>query len=333
MLSRVAYSIYWMSRYLERVENIARFIDTQLNMILDLPPMREDPFAWRPLVSITGDDDYFNEHYETPSKENVIYFHTFDGNYPNSISSSITAARENARSVREVIPSEMWEQINRLYITVKRTGASLHAGKNPHQFYTDIKMACHLIAGIGYSAMSHGEAWEFYQLGKFLERADKTSRILDVKYFVILPRLDYIGSSLDNVQWTALLKSTSAFEMYRKEFNQISPENIVKFLVFNKEFPRSILYCILRTEDALASLTGLSLGASKTELNLEIEKIATKITYSNVNEILSGGLHSYLDEVQSDLNGLGNKIYENFFEMKPLSQIKSAGTQTQTQIQ
>ena len=196
----------------------------ELNMILDLPPMRDDPNAWKPLISITGDEEYFKERYGDPTRENVMYFHTFDDKYANSISSCLTTARENARSVREVIPSEMWEQINRLYITLKGKGASKKATEQPHQFYTDIKMTCHMISGIGYSAMSHGEAWYFAQLGKFLERADKTSRILDVKYFIILPRLDYIGSTLDNVQWTALLKSTSSFEMYRKKFNQISPK-------------------------------------------------------------------------------------------------------------
>ncbi len=329
MLSRVASSIFWMSRYLERVENTARFIDTQLNMILDLPSMREEPFAWRPLISITGDDDFFNEKYGKPTRENVMYFHTFDSSYLNSISSCLTAARENARSVREVIPSEMWEQINRLYITVKRTGASLRAAKHPHEFYTDIKMACHLISGLGYSAMSHGEAWYFLQLGKFLERADKTSRILDVKYFVILPRLDYIGSSLDNVQWTALLKSTSAFEMYRKKFNQISPKDIVSFLVFENDFPRAILYCVMQTEKALSKITGSMDGGFRSEINLEAETILSKIAYSNANEIMNNGLHEFLDNLQSDLNQLGNKIYENFFEMKPISEIKSYQTQSQ----
>jgi uncharacterized alpha-E superfamily protein len=329
MLSRVANSIYWMSRYLERVENTARLIDTQLNMILDLPPMRDDPNAWKPLISITGDEDYFKERYGEATRENVMHFHTFDAKYQNSINFCLTAARENARSVREVIPSEMWEQINRLYITLKGKGASKTAAEQPHKFYTDIKMACHLISGIGYSAMSHGEAWYFLQLGKFLERADKTSRILDVKYFVILPRLDYIGSTLDNVQWTALLKSTSSFEMYRKKFNQISPENIVSFLVFDKEFPRSILYCVQQTEKAIFKIMGTPPGPYKSDLDQEVEKIASKIFRSNANEIMIEGMHNFLDDLQSDLNGLGHKISENFFEVKPVTNLKSFGAQAQ----
>ncbi|MFQ5482566.1 MAG: alpha-E domain-containing protein, partial [Nitrospinaceae bacterium] len=231
MLSRVADSIYWMSRYLERAENAARFIDTQLQMMLDLPPMRKDPKAWEALVHITGDDAYFKEKYGQPNQENVMFFHTFDTNYPNSIVSCLQAARENARSVREIIPSEMWEHINRLHLKLATIKVGKAVFQNPHQFYNNIKLSSHLILGIIYATMSQNEAWQFGAMGRFLERADKTSRILDVKYFLLLPGVDYVGSAWDTVQWTALLKSTSASEMYRKRFNLIDPKHIVEFLL------------------------------------------------------------------------------------------------------
>ncbi len=333
MLSRVANSIYWMNRYLERAENAARLIETQLHMVLDLPSLREDPEAWKPLVDITGDDDYFAEKFGSPSRENVIFFHTFDGAYPHSIKSCLTAARENARSVREVIPSEIWEMINKLYLEIAGMGTSIKAFKNPHKFYSDIKMASHLIMGIAYTTMSRGEGWHFAQLGRFLERADKTSRILDVKYFVILPRLDYVGSSMDSVQWSALLRSTSSFEMYRKKFNLISPENIVDFLVFDREFPRSILYCVNHAEQALSRILGTPMGTFNNDLERQFGRLSGKLNYSNVTEVMSLGLHEFLDGIQSDLNTLGEAIHQNFFAIKKVTDNNRYGIQNQSQYQ
>ncbi len=319
MLSRVANSIYWMNRYLERAENAARMIETQLHMVLDLPSLREDPKAWKPLVDITGDGEYFSEKMGAPTRESVMYFHTFDDEYPHSIKSCLTAARENARSVREVIPSEIWEKINKLYLDVASLNIKDRAFKNHHKFYSDIKMACHLLIGIAYTTMSRGEGWHFAQLGRFLERADRTSRILDVKYFIILPRLDYVGSSMDSVQWSALLKSTSSFEMYRKKFNLINPENIVNFLVFDREFPRSILYCVNHAEQALSRIMGTPMGTFNNELERQFGKLSGKLNYANVKEVMSLGLHEYLDGIQSDLNSLGEAIHENFFAIKQMT--------------
>ena len=329
MLSRVANSIFWMSRYLERVENAARLIETQLHMLLDLPSLREDPNAWKPLVDITGDGEYFSEKLGAPTRENVMFFHTFDDDYPHSIKSCLTAARENARSVREVIPSEIWEMINKLYLEVAGMGTSLKAFTNPHKFYSDIKMASHLIIGIAYTTMSRGEAWHFAQLGRYLERADKTSRILDVKYFIMLPRLDYVGSSMDNVLWSALLKSTNSFEMYRKRFNLISPQNIVDFLIFDREFPRSIIYCVSHAEQSLFRITGTPVGAFNNELERQCGKLSGKLNYSNVSEVMSIGLHEFLDGVQSDVNNLDNAIFENFFAIKKVTDSNRAGFQIQ----
>lgn len=329
MLSRVANSLYWMNRYLERVENTARLIESQLHMLLDLPSMRQDPNAWKPLVDITGDYEYFSKNYESYNREDVMLFHTFDRNYPHSIISCITAARENARSVREIIPSEMWENINNLYLTIVEPGSRQDASGTPHKFYLNIKMACHLILGIAYSTMSHGEAWNFSLLGRLLERADKTSRILDVKYFIILPRIDYVGSSLDSVQWTALLKSTSSLEMYRKRFNLISSNNIVDFLIFDREFPRSIRYCIHHAERAFFNINGTPFGVYDDDLARQFGKLMGKLNYSYIDEVMSIGVHQFLDEMQSDFNSISTVIHENFFATKPVDEINQSGVQTQ----
>lgn len=333
MLSRVANSIFWMNRYLERAENIARLIETQLHMILDLPSLREDPEAWKPLVDITGDQEYFEEKFGSPTRENVMFFHTFDGAYAHSIKSCLTAARENARSIREVIPSEFWEMINKLYLEVAGMGNSSSAFKDPHKFYSNIKMTSHLMMGIAYTTMSRGEGWHFAQLGRFLERADKTSRILDVKYFIILPTLDYVGSSMDSVQWSALLKSTSSFEMYRKKFNLITPENIVEFLVFDREFPRSILYCVNHAEQSLSRIMGTPMGSFNNEMERQFGKLSGKLNYSSVDEVMSIGLHQFLDGIQTDLNSLGEAVHENFFAVKQMTDNNRYGTQYQSQHQ
>ena len=186
-------------------------------------------------------------------------------------------------------------------------------------------MQSHLIMGIAHTTMSRGEAWYFAQLGRYLERADKTSRILDVKYYIMLPRLDDVGSSMDNVLWSALLKSTSSFEMYRKRFNLISPQNIVDFLIFDREFPRSILYGVNHAERALFRITGTPMGTFNNELERQFGKLSGKLNYSNVSEVMSIGLHEFLDDIQSDLNNLGNAISENFFAIKQLTESNRSG--------
>ena len=172
MLSRVAASIYWMSRYIERAENVARFVDVNLHLILDMPIGMQA--QWEPLVSTTGDDEVFAERYGEASREAVIQFLAFDADNSNSIVSCLRAARENARSIRENISSEMWEQLNDAYLLVTNTSEEW-AMAEPHEFFREIKLASHLFMGLTDNIMSHSEGWHFSQLGRLIERADKTS--------------------------------------------------------------------------------------------------------------------------------------------------------------
>ncbi len=207
MLSRVADSIYWMNRYIERAENVARFIDVNLNMMLDLPGSASE--QWTPLLQSTGDEFLFRERYGQATRGNVLAFLTSDAGNPNSMFSCLSSARANAQSVRETISSEVWEQINKCFLMVRSAATAGGVRDNPHDFYTEIRMASHLYMGIADATMSHGEAWHFGRLGHLLERADKTSRILDVKYFLLLPSVTDVGTSLEDIQWSAVLKSTS----------------------------------------------------------------------------------------------------------------------------
>src|SRR5437016_1826296 len=238
MLSRVAESIYWMSRYVERAENVARFIDVNLNLMLDPPD--GSGRQWQPLVNTTGDHEDFAERCGEATQYNVIQFLTFDRDNPNSIISCLRAARENARSVREIISSEMWLQLNQFYLTVNCAASSAKGQDLPHDFFTEVKSASHLFAGVADSTMTHGEAWHFFRLARKLERADKTSRILDVKYFILLRSVADVGTPFDELQWAAVLRSTSAFEMFRKRHGRIAPRSIIEFLVLDNQFPRAI---------------------------------------------------------------------------------------------
>lgn len=313
MLSRVADSIYWMSTYLERAENVARFIEVNLQMILDLPLVLDHTNHWMPLVSITGDEDYFKQTYGEATRENVIRFHTLDRNYPNSIISCVTHARENARSIREVISSEMWEQINRFYLLLRNEESHKQALYNPFVFFQQVKTFSHLFNGVMDSTMTHGEAWNFAHCGRMLERADKTSRILDVKYFILLPKLEYIGTPVDDSQWAVLLKSTSGLEMYRKQYKHISPDNVVEFLILNREFPRSIHFCLNEAEEALSKITGSPPGTYRNQAELTLGRLRSRMNYTTVSEIFSYGLHEYLDNLQGELIQVSREIGRAFF--------------------
>ncbi|MEW5975233.1 MAG: alpha-E domain-containing protein [Acidobacteriota bacterium] len=317
MLSRVADSIYWMSRYIERAENVARFIDVNLHLMLDLPSGFDD--QWHPLVSTTGDHDIFEERYGPASRKNVIEFLTFDRANLNSIISCARAARENARSVREIISSEMWEQVNKLYLTVNEEAADGWTIEELHDFFTQIKLAGHLFAGITDATMSHGEAWSFVHLGRMLERADKTSRILDVKYFILLPTVTDVGTPYDDIQWAAVLRSASAFEMYRKTYGRITPDQVVDFLLLDYHFPRAIRYCIVKADEALHAISGTPVGTFSNLAEQRLGHLRSDLAYTKVQEVLSSGLHEFLDALQTKLNRVGDGIHEDFFAPRPLA--------------
>lgn len=327
MLSRVANSIYWMSRYLERAENVARFIDVNLNLTLDMPV--EIGEQWAPLVNITGDFELFDKRYPAPTRENVLHFLTFDRENPNSILSCVRHARENARSVREIISSEMWEQANHFYLLVKDAAKNKSVIESHTEFYRAVKMQSHLFDGITEATMSHGEAWHFLQVGELLERADKTSRILDVKYFILLPEAQVVGTAIDNIQWAALLKSASALEMYRKHFKQIDPFKVADFLILNREFPRSVLSCLDRAALSLHAITGSSLDAFSNKAEQGLGRLLGDLNYTQIDEIIHGGLHEFLDGLQNRLNWIDDAVYETYFTLRPLTGNNTSITQEQ----
>jgi uncharacterized alpha-E superfamily protein len=310
MLSRVADSIYWLNRYIERAENIARFVEVNLNLLLDCSVVVKQ--QWEPLVSTTGDVEMFRSRYGEPTADSVVSFLTYDEEYPNSIMSCLNAARNNAKSVRDVISSEMWEQVNSFYFMVKDSAPD---GKLPELpgFFAAVRMASHQFAGVMDATMSHNEGWHFGQLGRLIERADKTARILDVKYFLLMP--DGLGTALDELQWIALLKSASGYEMYRKTFHRINPNDIARFLIFDRDFPRSVHSCLLRAEKSLYCISGNG-GTWNNSAERTLGKLRAQLEFMSIEEAIERGLHEFLDETQSRLNFVSQGISETFFTME-----------------
>ncbi len=312
MLSRLADSLYWTGRYVERAENVARFIGVNLNLILDTP--LNGNHQWQPLVVTTGDEHDFELRYGEPTRDSVIQFLMFDADNPNSIYSSIQKARENARTMREVISSEMWEQLNIFYLMVQGMAHKPGVGMETLEtFCRNVKMLSHLFSGVTDATLSHGEAWHFFNLGRLVERADKTARILDVKYFILLPKVEDVGTPYDDILWTALLKSASASEMYRKKYGRLQPVKVAEFLVLDREFPRSIRYCLAQAEQSLRALTGSAPGTYANLAEQRLGRLKSDLEYADIAGIITAGLHEYLDAFEAKLNALGDALFTVYF--------------------
>lgn len=319
MLRRVADSVFWTNRYLERAENVARFVDVHQSLSLG------GSSHWSPLVYASGDDDLYHEHYgQEYSAERVLDFLLFDAKNSNSILSCLIKARENARTIREILSVPIWEAINRFYLRVREASRSpAEVLQNPATFLERVRRSNHEVIGVMEATMSRDEAWHFAQVGRLLERADKTSRILDVKYFVLLPDRSKVGSAFDVVQWTALLESTSALHMYRKKYGRISPAHVAEFLLFDPAFSRSVRFCIAEAEASTHAITGRPLGIQLDPVEEEFARLHKTLKTAQIETIISQGLHEFIDGFQRSLNEIGAAMYHGFFEIKPLSAVSS----------
>jgi uncharacterized alpha-E superfamily protein len=316
MLSRVADALYWMTRYLERAENISRFVDVNWHLTLDQP--RNGCQEWGALVRITGDTDLFLQAYNGFDQRSVLSFLMFDSAYAHSILSCLRAARENARSVREIISNDLWEQVNDFYhlvVDASRDPENLYV--NPHEFCQQIRLRGMMLGGIGNETMNHGEGWHFSRVGRFLERADKTSRILDVKYFILLPHVSYVGTAYDDVQWGALLRATSGLNAYRQRYGRIVPAKVADFLIFDRDFPRSIGFALNAALASLSSITGTPPGTFRNKAEQYLGKLCADLAYTEIDAVFRAGLHEFTDKLQLDINHVNDAIGTTFFGYAP----------------
>jgi len=304
MLSRVADRIYWMSRQMERAENMARILGVTHNLVLFGTKGTRDPNLLAPLTITDSAERYF-ERKKPLSLDALIEFMVLDANNPSSIISCLKGARENAHAVRWQITSEMWETLNTTWLEAKAMRRAELAGGGATRFLDWVKDRSHLFRGVTYGTIVRGDAFNFSRLGTFIERADNTARILDVKYHIMLPSVSDVGGALDYYQWAALLRSVSSFETYRALYrDQIFPIKVAQLLILEPRMPRSLAACFDQITQAMERTHGQHDRAARRLA----EEIHARLTHADIEEIFQGGLHEYLSSCLEDIAELGRRI-------------------------
>lgn len=346
MLSRDADACFWIGRYVERAEAAARMVDVHFHAALETPLPSNGtepdinleapapfPIRWQSMLNISGSSEAYQQRYEGEAERDILHFFVFDLDHSNSILATWKRARENARSIREQIASEMWESLNISYLQMCEWDVDRVLSGTPHTFFQLVKNASHLFQGILNRTMLMGETRDWLDTGRFLERAGQTARLLDVKYHDLLPVTLHSGGpsedqpgysglvnrslvpsgSLDMHAWIAVLKSVSAFEMYRKSYQDgIKPEHVIDFLVLNAQFPASVRHGVQRVEGCLRRISGNHSEAPATEPERLVGRLRADLTYSRPEEIVTEGLHAFLDGVQRRCAAIGNAITRTY---------------------
>ncbi|HTZ71057.1 MAG TPA: alpha-E domain-containing protein [Acetobacteraceae bacterium] len=310
LLSRYAESIFWLARYMERVENLARILDVTDTF------MRHgaDQTSWQSVVNINADEKRFKELHGTATAENVLHFYLTDRENPSSIISSLFAARENARTLRPLISTEMWTQINVFHNRVRQLTPGDARPSRVSQICVFLKEACQTHTGICEGTFFRDQAWVFYNIGKHLERGDQTSRLVDVKYHMLLPSPRDVGGAQDTSQWHALLRAASGYHAFRRVYpSGMTPGLVAGFLLLNHSFPRSVVTSVHQIELYLTQLgSGYGLRGAYAALE-RLPEIRAALLDQTIEQILARGLHEFLDWVQMQFIGLANAVTEAFW--------------------
>jgi len=309
MLSRVAENLYWLGRYQERAENTARFINSTTQVLLDLP--RDAAFGWDVLLKVAGLDQIYAEHYPQIEEDLIVRFLVEDERNPSSILSAIHFARENARTVREVLPMELWERINSLYLFIRDKGRRVEAGRGPrNEVLSGVIGRRESIIGLLTGSMSRDIAYHFIKLGRNLERADMTTRIIDVNSAVRLPRDPALAAVTTERMWMSTLNALSAYQMYRRHVGvHVRANDVVDYLLKNPHFPRTVLHCLGEIEDSLSMLPD-----HRDAMKL-VRQTWRRVEGMALADLKPTVLHEYLDQVQSDLGAVHNAIAKQYFHL------------------
>ena len=316
MLSRVANCLYWMARYIERAENIARIVDVNLQLLLDFRNLNDQRLAdhWMPIVQSTGDEEAFLQLHKKATGKNVTEFLVFQMENPNSLVASICQARENARMVRDQITSEMWEELNRLYLFVRSPQARQVWTESPSEFFQQVKASSLILIGLTRATAIRNEGWNFGEAGKFIERADKTSRILDVRYHTLPERgLPEAVSQTEALEWSAILRSCSGWDAYKSIYGaDVHPKLVAEFLLLNDDFPRSVRFCVSKLNEALRRISGVAEARFSNDAEKLAGRLVAELQFSTVEEVFEIGLHVYLDQLQAKLNSIGEALFNAY---------------------
>jgi uncharacterized alpha-E superfamily protein len=280
------------------------------HMLLD-PSTHTVRLRWGPLVAISGEQERFSTHYEHPDARNVFEFLAFHQDNPDSIVRCVQMVRENARTIRDRISREMWEDINSLYHSVMGFKPEEELAVGPHRFCNAIKFGSHRFHGVADDTLPHDEGWHFLQAGRALERASMTARIVDVEYHQLLERA---VEAADNHQWMAVLKSVAAYEIYRRQYHsRIEPEKVAELLILHPQHPRSIRFSIAALQEALRAISGSPPSSYANEAERLTGKLHETLMYDRIQDIFARGLHPFLSELQNTCRSIGEHIARTYF--------------------
>ena len=311
MLSRTADHLFWMSRYTERAENTARMLDVNYQTSL-LPQSASSAQAgWEGLLSISELKPIFTKKYgDKVAPRDVMDFMVRDEQNSNSIVSCLKSARENARAVRGTLTTEVWETENQTHLEVIRMLKSGDFERDPSQFFEWVKFRSHLSRGVTAGTMLQDEAFHFLRLGTFLERADNTARLVDVKFHAAQKDLaSATDADFDFYHWSSILRSVSGFEIYRKVYRDvIKPERVAELLILRADMPRSLLGCLNEVMSNLAMVT----SDANSETRRRAGKLRSDLQYARIDEILANGLHAFLTQFLDRVNELGSHLSREF---------------------
>ncbi|MER9564430.1 alpha-E domain-containing protein [Mesorhizobium sp. M0571] len=309
LLGRTANGLYWMNRYIERAENMARLVDAGLRMALTRTQNASE--EWNSVLLSAGSDASFTQKYSDYTAAKVADYLLRDTSNPSSTMSSIETARNNARMVRTALTRETWESINEAWMSLKRMLAKPIDERDLPSVLDAIKRETALIRGSFYGTMLRNEIFDFSQLGTYVERADNTARILDVKYYVLLPSISWVGSTLDNYQWESILRSVSAHRSYRWVYDaDYKPSNIADYLILNVRMPRSLTFCYRFLTEHLKFL-GDDYG-ERHACHATAAKTHSMLTAGSIKDIFDAGLHEFLANFIRDNTRLGDEIAQDY---------------------
>jgi len=312
MLSRIADSLYWLARYIERAEETARILDVNYHMMLE-QSYQSSRLRWDPLVAMAGEEQRFRQFYSEATSRAVFEFLAFRSDNPSSVLQCISKARENARTIRDRISREMWEDINGLFHSVFRFNPQQEITAGPHRFCETVRFGSHRFHGVAEATLPHDEGWQFLKIGWFLERAEMTARLVDVQYQNLLEASRETDGT-DSHLWMAVLKSVGAYEIYRRQYHSpIEPEKVAEMLILHPQFPRSIRFSITEVQSALREISGSVAGSYANEAERLTGKVLESLCYDKIEDIFNHGLRSHLSSLLKMCLAIDEDIARTYF--------------------
>ena len=328
MLSREADHCFWLGRYMERAEATARMLDVHFHAGLEAGShlaagdVMTRVFGWESILAISGDAETFHEKHAEVNDRNVLEFFGFDQDHPNSILSCLSQARDNARAIRDQVATELWQVLNASWLRLRDWNPDRVLHETPGAWFQAVKDASHLFRGVVARTLPRGEARDWIEMGVALERGGQTARLVDVKYHDLLPGVPEqrpvgdplgVGGPLDLHGWATVLRSVSGYEIFRRTYQVgLRPDRVVEFLLLHPEFPASLRHCVLSLEERLHRMTDGHVDHPKNECDRLVGKLRADLAYARADEIILGGLHEFLEDVQDRLDRVGASLIRQY---------------------